>query len=105
MRQDNSSQSTDAEVGAEARKPRRRLGFWMMIAIIFICLVTDAAGLPPPDGYGGNIYVGAYIQWLSHTNGVRGVPPVRKIHIFGMCFLSVIGLRVKPSGCANVFVN
>ena len=33
-------------------------------------------------------------------------PPVRKIHnFFGMWFLSVIGLHVKPSGCANIFVN
>jgi len=44
------------------------------------------------------------LQWRSHTSGVRGVP-VRKIHIFGMRFLSVIGLRVKPSRCANIFVN
>jgi len=48
-----------------------------------------------------------YRQWRSHTSGVRGVRnPVRKIHIFWyVIFLSVIGLRVKPSGRANIFVN
>ena len=37
---------------------------------------------------------------------VAYAPPVRKIHNFLVCdFSVVIGLGVKPSGCANIFVN
>jgi len=82
VRQDNSSQSTDAEVGAKARKPRRRLGFWMLIAFIFISLVTDAA--EAQDGDGGKIHIGAYIQWRSHTSGIRGVPPCQENTYFSV---------------------
>ena len=89
VRQDNSSQSTDAEVGAEARKPRRRLGFWMMIAIIFICLVTDAAGLSPPDGYGGKIYVGPISSGLA-IQMAQGAYPLSGKYIFLVCVFSAL---------------
>jgi len=50
------------------------------------------------------VFATALSQWRSHTSGVKGVPPhLRKIHIFfGMWLFSVIGLRVKHRGCANI---
>ena len=48
----------------------------------------------------GRVSVLHAYQWRSHTSGVRGVrtPCQENTFFFGMRFLSVIGLRVKPSG-------
>jgi len=71
---------------------------------------TDARPLDPAPHtiYSRSVSNIILLQWHSHTSGVRGVrpPPCQEItEFFGMWFLSVIGLRVKPSKCANIFVN